>query len=40
LRGRVVERLDGYLFEQVWRNMHKEDLWSAFLGALAEIHYN
>lgn len=40
LRGRVVERLDGYLLEQVWRNMHKEDLWSAFLGALAEIHYD
>lgn len=40
LRGRVMENLDGHLLEQVWRNRHKDRLWSAFMHALEDIHYD
>lgn len=40
LRGRVKEMLDGYLFEQVWRNKHKDALFTAFISALKEVHFD
>ena len=36
---RRKERLRPYLFEQVWRNIHKDNLWDAFLGALKNVKY-
>jgi transposase-like protein len=39
LRGRVKDRLDGYLLEQIWHRLHKNDLWDSFLDALREGHY-
>lgn len=40
LRGRVSEKLPGYLFEQIWRARNKDHLWSGFISALKEINYD
>jgi transposase-like protein len=39
LRGRVRDKLGMYLFEQIWRFKHKNNLWEGFLAALRDIHY-
>lgn len=39
LRGRVADTLPGYLFEQIWRNIHKDTLWNSFITALKEVYY-
>lgn len=39
LRGRVESTLPNYLFEQIWRSKHKNDLWNGFISSLREISY-
>ena len=39
IRGRVKDRLDSHLMEQIWRAKHASSLWFAFIDALRIVHY-
>lgn len=40
IRGRVKDRLQSHLFEQIWRNKHSSCLWTSFIDALRDVHYS
>lgn len=39
LRGRVSDRLDGYLLEEVWRKANEGTLWISLLRAMRTVGY-
>jgi transposase-like protein len=40
IRGRVQDRLDSHLMEQIWRAKYSKNLWIAFINALRDVHYD
>ena len=40
IRNRTEKDLDSHLLEFIWRKKHNNDLWTALLNALRDIHYD